>query len=404
MEKSEKSGSDNPCGAVVLSSSYTALAIVRSLGRKDIPVWILDNKASPTGLSRYVKRSFPLNLENELGQFELLVEIAQKYNLVDWALFPDSDKGATFIAKYYHELSKYYKLTTPPWDILKWAVDKRLTYQLAAEVHVGFPKVFYPKNRFEVEELDGRFPMILKPAHHQLHDIFSTGRAWQANDRTELLKLYDEICEVTDSSIIMIQEMISVRAGNQLSYGALCKDGQVLADAFAERVRLDPPEFGTSTYIELIKRPEIEGPSKRFLEKINYTGIVEIDFMLDERDGSYKLLDVNARAWGWIAMCAYAGVDFPYLMWKLIRGENIAPIHARAGVRWIRTMDDLRSSIKLMQKGSLSLGKYFASLKGVRHQLYVSDDLKPSIVDFYSIRDWLIVRAKKMLGGKPRVV
>ncbi len=399
MKNIKENRSGNSCGAVVISSSYTALAIVRSLGRNGIAVWILDDKNTPTGLSRYVKKSFPLNVENETEQVELLIEIAQKYNLHGWALFPDGDKGASVIARHYDALAEYYQLTTPPWDVLKWAVDKQLTYQLAAEVGVDFPKVFYPKNRADVLELDGKFPMILKPTHHQGNDAFSNSRAWQANDRTELLSLYDEMRGLTDPSVILIQEMIFSGAGTQFSYGALCKDGKVIADVFAERIRLTPLIFGSSSYVESIERPEIEAPSKKFLEKINYTGIVEIEFMLDKRDGLYKMLDVNARAWGWIAMCAYAGVDFPYLMWKLAQGESVTAVRARPGVRWMRSVDDLKTSIQAMRNGSLSFGNYLTSLRGVKHQMYVWDDVRPALSDFFQFINRIFRKLGKMLLG-----
>ena len=40
-------------GAVVLGGDYQGLGIVRSLGRRDIPVWILDDELSIGRFSRY---------------------------------------------------------------------------------------------------------------------------------------------------------------------------------------------------------------------------------------------------------------------------------------------------------------------------------------------------------------
>ncbi len=389
-----------PRGAVVFATSYTALAIVRSLGRHGIPVWILDDGQSPTRFSRYVLRSFPLPVENENQQIKLLLEIAQKYDLHGWTLFPDSDKGATLIANYYNVLEKYYRLTTPTWDVLQWAVDKRLTYSLAAEAGVAYPYTFYPKNREDVEKFSGQFPMIMKPAHHLGHDAFSNGRAWRAKDRDELLSLYDEMNGFAHSSVMMIQEMILNGADTQFSYAALCKDGSVLADIFAERKRLNSPEFGVGVYVETIEKPEIEGSAKKWLEKNNYTGLVEIDFIFDRRDGLYKILDVNARAWGWIAMCASAGVDFPFLMWKQAHGEPISPVRGRAGARWVRTLIDFEASVHAILAGSLSLRQYLASLKGVRHETYVLDDLKPALMEFGQFAKSAFRKLWKVVSGR----
>lgn len=388
-----------PPGAVVFATSYTALAIVRSLGRHGIPVWILDDGLSPARFSRYVLRSFPLPTENEQIKL-LLLEIAQKYDLHGWTLFPDGDKGATLIANYYGQLAEHYRLTTPPWDVLQWAADKRLTYQLAAEAGVAYPKTYYPKSRADVEELAGQFPMIMKPAHHMGRDAFSSGRGWRAKDREELLSLYDEMNGLVDPSVMMIQEMILNGADTQFSYAALCKDGNVLADIFAERKRLSSPEFGVGVYVETIEKPEIEAPAKRWLEKNNYTGLVEIDFIYDRRDGLYKMLDVNTRAWGWIALCTDAGVDFPFLMWKLSNGESIPPARGHAGVRWVRTLMDFEASVRAISAGSLSLRQYFASLKGVRHEMSVWDDLKPALMEFRQFANRTFRKLLKVVSGR----
>lgn len=48
-----------------------------------------------------------------------------------------------------------------------------------------------------------------------------------------------------------------------------------------------------------------------------------MEFKSDFRDGQYKLLDVNPRAWGWHSLCAPCGVDFPYLAYREALGEPL---------------------------------------------------------------------------------
>jgi D-aspartate ligase len=374
---------NKPLGALVIASSYTALGIIRSLGRHKIPVWVIGDRFSINGVSRYARRVFPIQGTSEEEQALFLIELAKQHNLKGWAIFPDSDKSVGMIAHHYEALAKYYKLTSPTWDVVEWAFDKHLTYQLAEELNLAYPKTFYPHNRADVDALEGVFPMILKPANHQGNDRFSIiSGAWQANNRAELLSLYDRANAAADESVIVIQEMIPGGGEAQFSYAALCKNGHVLARVFAQRKRLLPVDFGSSSYVEtIINTPEIEEPAQRWLEKIKYTGIVEVEFKFDSRVNRYKLLDVNARAWGWHVLCRYAGVDFPYLMWKLVNDEEIPPTHAPAGVRWLRTAYDLMSALQSIQRGSLSWGDYLNSLKGAHHDIYTLDDLMPAIAE-----------------------
>ena len=56
---------------------------------------------------------------------------------------------------------------------------------------------------------------------------------------------------------------------------------------------------------------------------VKVTGVVEIEFKHDHRDGRYKLLDVNPRAWTWNALGSIAGVDFAHVLWRLAMGEAV---------------------------------------------------------------------------------
>ncbi len=93
------------------------------------------------------------------------------------------------------------------------------------------------------------------------------------------------------------------------------------ASLTARRARQHPREFGrAATYVETVEAPEIELYSERFLKAINYHGVVEIEYKRDPRSGQYKLLDVNARTWGFHSIGSASGVDFPYLTTQIRSG------------------------------------------------------------------------------------
>lgn len=386
MDQQDEKEISQPVGALVFASSYTALGIVRSLGRRGIPVWVLGDRFSLAGVSRYAKRSIPFvdKGADEAAQVAFLVRLARQHNLTGWAIFPDSDKNVALIGRNRAVLAEYYKLTSPSWDVAQWAFDKKRTYQLAEELGIDYPKTFYPVNRAEVEKIEAAFPMILKPANHQGSDRFSIiSGAWRANDREELLSLYDQASEaVGGKPIITMQEMIPGGGEAQFSYTALCDEGRVLACLFAQRKRLLPVDFGASAYAETVADiPEMEEASRRWLARVGYSGLVEVEFKFHAGTGHYKLLDVNARAWGWHALCRYAGVDYPYLMWRLVQGQPVEPVRGRAGVRWMRTAYDLMSALQLIRRGTLSVRDYLESLRGVHHDVYVWDDLMPAVFE-----------------------
>ncbi len=93
------------------------------------------------------------------------------------------------------------------------------------------------------------------------------------------------------------------------------------------------------------------------------------------------MLDVNARAWGWIAACLDADVEFPYLLWQMLHGKKVSPAQVRPGIRWVRTFYDLMASIQEMRHGNLKVGDYFESLKNAEHEMYILDDPLPALFE-----------------------
>jgi len=134
--------------------------------------------------------------------------------------------------------------------------------------------------------------------------------------------------------------------------------------------------------VETLDFPEIEELSERFLKAINFYGIVEVEFKQDHRDGKFKLLDVNARTWGFHSLGTPAGVDFPYLLFADQIGQEVEPSRARAGVGWLRLVADVPTAASDILQGHLKLTDYFQSLKRTRvESVFASKDPLPSIAE-----------------------
>ncbi|MDQ3900543.1 MAG: ATP-grasp domain-containing protein [Actinomycetota bacterium] len=370
-------------GALVIGSGLHGLGVIRSLGRHGIPVWVLRDEQVPATASRYARRSLPWPALDEAHQCAYLLDLAERYDLAGWVLFPTSDEAAAMIGRHHAALSECFRLTTPSWEVIRWAYDKRNTYRLAADLGLDHPWTRIPANREEVAALDCDFPVILKPAIHQPHNHFAGAKAWRIENHEELLARYDEACAVVAPEVIMVQELIPAGAEQQFAFAALCVDGRPLASAVAGRGRQYPVDFGeASSYIQTVDQPEIEAAARRFLAALNYTGLVQIQFKRDPRDGRYKLLDVNARVWGSHTLCQRAGVDFPYLCWQLLQGRAVPEVRARTGVRWVRMKTDLRAAAAEMRRGRLTLGAYLRSLRGpLEFAVVAVDDPLPAVVE-----------------------
>ena len=122
--------------------------------------------------------------------------------------------------------------------------------------------------------------------------------------------------------------------------------------------------------------------ARRVLAALRFDGLVEIEFKRDPRDGELKLLDINPRVWGWHTLGRRAGVDFPYLLWRMVGGETISELQGRPGVRWVRALTDVPQAIGAIRAGRLSILEYLWSLRGpIEFAVLAADDPLPALLE-----------------------
>ena len=369
-------------GAVVIGGDHPGLAIARSLGRRGIPVVVIDDQYSISSFSNYVTRVVRVpDLKHEQTSVDSVLEVGRRLELKDWVLFPTRDENVAAFSIHRECLAEFFRVTTPPWETIRWTWDKNNTYQLAEQLGIPVPRTWNPKSASDLPDLFPRLPLAIKPAVKE-NFFYATGaKAWRAETPEQLQKLYNRAARDIRAEEILVQEIIPGDGLRQLSYCAFFREGRAHSVMLARRMRQHPREFGrAATYVETVELPEIEDLSERFLRAINFYGIVEVEFKQDPRDGKYKLLDVNARAWGFHGLGQAAGVDFPYLLFADQCGQVLEPRRAVPGLGWLRLLPDLPTVVSDLSTGYLKFGSYWNSLRSTRvESVFCLQDPLPSI-------------------------
>jgi D-aspartate ligase len=389
-------------GALVLGANYRALGVVRSLGRRKIPVRLVKNDdSSIAALSRYVGQPLGWTAGDEEAQVEHLLRLAEQHALDGWTVIPTDDDTAVLTSRWRRRLGERYIVAAPQWEAMQWAYDKRLTYKLASDLGIDQPRTWFAATFDELHAVPWEPPVILKPGIQRGHNPFIHEKAWPVPDRATLKSRYDAARAFLPADEIMLQEVIPGDGTSQLSYGALAHQGRILASITARRTRQHPMDFGRqSTYVETIVSPDVAENARRLIEGMSYTGLVEVEFKRDTRDGRPKLLDINARVWGWHTLGGRAGVDFPYLEWCMIHGEPVPEVHAPPGVRWVRMATDLPTIAREILGGRMSVRAYLSSLRGpLEHAMICRDDPLPGIADAPLIA---MIRLRRLLRSGKR--
>jgi predicted ATP-grasp superfamily ATP-dependent carboligase len=230
---------------------------------------------------------------------------------------------------------------------------------------VPVPDTMYPESEEELYRLSFDFPVILKPSIVANFISVIKLKAILANNLDELVRYYRFMASVIDRSEIMVQELIRGGTRNLFSFCSFFRDGEVRGKIMARRLRQHPMDFGTSTtYAVTCDIPELEELATKVLRKMNYYGLSEVEFMFDEKDNVYKLIDINTRTWAWHTLGAKAGVNFPLLLYKDMHNEGFSVESFETGIKWVREVTDFTIAMTEVLKRSMTIKDYLRSLKG----------------------------------------
>jgi D-aspartate ligase len=353
-----------PPGALLLGSDFKALGVARSLGRRGIPVAMVDNLPRAGWFSRYVRRRYRWPGPMSGAAFlDFLLDVGRRGGMQGWVLFPTQDENLELVARNYESLSDFYRLVTQPWSILKWAHDKKLLHVIAEGAGVGHPRTWYPPSENELRTMDIRFPAILKPAI-SINLQYATGRkALAAANPEALVDAYRRVLAVVPADAVMVQELLI--GASQYSVAAFCEGGRVVSAMTARRTRQYPIDFGlSSSFVEAVEAPHLLELAGRLLRRLGMTGMVEVEFIEDPSDGAMKVLDVNARPFGWHTLCIASGLDLPWMQYGYALGRHPRRVLPRYGLRWIRLMTDLPAGAQAVRAGIITPLQYVRSLRG----------------------------------------
>jgi D-aspartate ligase len=371
-------------GALLLGADYRALGVARSLGRRRIPVWLIKQGGHlVASTSRYVSRRLPWPEGTDEAKVDFLLDLSSRHSLKEWMLLPTDDYTVSLVAHHHEVLADSYRMTVPPWEVLQWACDKRLLHHLAQRLGVHQPWTLCVSSREGLAAADCPFPVILKPAVRTMPGGLAIPKAWRADDRRSLMARYDEACQAVTAENLIVQEIVPGGGEEQFSYAALCRGGSSLASIVARRIRQFPMDFGQfSTYVETVDEPGVIQPAEQLLNAIRFSGLAEVEFKRDPRDGRFKVFDINPRVWGWHTLSKCAGVDFPYLLWLLIKGDPVPELRGVAGKHWMHVSADLRVAVEEILSGRLSLRSYLRSFRGpLESAIFSWDDPMPGLLD-----------------------
>lgn len=359
---------------------HGVLGIARSLGRLGVPVHRVGReRAAPAARSRFIAgwRVVPGSATDEdaLGLLRGLGE-----ELGRPILIAADDAACVFVEDHADELQQRFLLPRQPAGLVRALSSKRGMYQLCHENGIPTPQSFFPQSEAELIELAraGTFPTVLKCINAA--DAPATSpRVLIAKDIDELTAGYRQM-ETPGLGNVMLQEYVPGTPETVWMFNGYFDERSECKVGFTGRkIRQSPPYTGATTLGVCLPNETVQEVTEGFMRSIGYRGILDIGYRFDERDGKYKLLDVNPRIGGTFRLfVGDNGIDVLRAMHLDLTGRDVPSTELPEGRRWIVEPLDVTSSIVYRRRGDIRLGEWLRSFHGVREGAWwASDDPLP---------------------------
>lgn len=353
--------------------------MVRSLGRRGVPVYATGTNGSFVSYSRW-HRAVP----SEWGEppspatlCDYLIRLPHE----GMVLIPTTDDWALAVARLPAPLAARFPASLPSPGSLEVLIDKGRFAAVLERLGVPHPRTVCvdPEDDWAGLPADAFTDAFLKPRDSQVFRSRFGVKALHFQTPHEAVTLAREARKA--GLEVMLQEYVpGPPSHHYMVEGFVDRTGRVCARFVRQRLRMFPPDFGDSTYMVSVSIDCVRGAVEsleRLLAHLFYRGVFEAEFKYDQRDGQFKLLEVNARPWYFIGFAADCGVDFCAMAYRDALGLAVEPVHTYEPGRHCIVGSDRFACWALFRQGQLSVWAWLRSWIGASQMLFAWDDPIP---------------------------
>lgn len=266
--------------------------------------------------------------EGKEAFFEDFKNLLEKYSHDKVIYFPGEEQTTDHVAEYIKQYGQgNIVCLLPDYSLYEMFRNKRTLNHYCIEN--GFPA---PKEYDSSDLPDVPYPVLLKPeigsgSHGQF-------RLYKKEDYTE------EIKATVAKEPFLVQELLPNGKDVQGAF-FLCYNGNVVGSYTHIRIRTSPEEGGVTVLSSLKDDPQLIEQGKALLEHAGWEGLIMLEYIYDDRDGVYKLIEANPRSWGSIMLSEYSGAKLLSNYIRICLGQKIVvpEMKKEAFIRWLFPMD-----------------------------------------------------------------
>lgn len=382
----QKGGTGKNAPVLILGGGVTALGTARSLGPLGIPVFATCGTGDLAAYSRWVRvlgGGLP-----EFSSVEQLIEYLLKAPVERMMLMPCSDTWAEVVASLPPAMAARFPSFVSPLAVLQRLTDKEKFAGLVREHGIPHPQTLFMDDVSGLRGLDDSpgTQFFLKARNSQQFIARTGVKAYMVSSLDEVRR---RVAELSAAGLgVVLQEYVPGPPSNHYFVdGFADRHGAIRARFARQRLRMDPPHFGNSTYLRsvaLAEVPDIVVTVDRLITASGLRGIFSVELKRDERTGVAKVLEVNARPWWYVHYATACGVNVCEMTYRAALGESLPAFDGSylVGRTCVYVRPDYRACRELRRAGQLSLATCIKQWLTAEHMITSSSDPMPAVYRF----------------------
>ncbi len=379
---------------IILGGGVHGLGIVRSFQKTKIPVYVFSIDQDFIRFSRFCKivKCPDPKTEEFISFLKNFCSVFDRKPVI----FATSDLFLMTLVRNKVVLEEVAYVPTCNSELIDKLIEKRYLYDLAEKVGISYPKTkILPAEEISMSiTKEMTFPLIIKPSVNITFEKFFGDKALFANNSEDLSHFINDVRMFNYVGPIVIQEYIPgdmTKLYTITSY--VDQTHQIRGYSIGHKIRQYPAKTGTITSGLVEHVESILEMSKRFLFEVGFYGISNIEYKYDERDGLYKLMEINPRTGLWNLSVLESGINLPLMAYHDILGEKILDASNPEGrLIWAYTLYDMLISLHGYKRNgeseeTLSFMQWRKSLTGCRRvdAIFKWNDPLPAIANTISL-------------------
>lgn len=268
-------------------------------------------------------------------------------------------------------------------ELMDNLLTKLKFYQICDQYGIHYPGTFiYDRSRGEDFSLPFGFPVILKPSNgikYWKHEFPTQKKVYRIRDAQTLKSVINQIYEAGYDDSLIIQDFIpgdDSQLRVMMCYSGRDRKVKLMSLAHVMLEEHTPHGLGNTAVLITEYDEELSEMLRRFLEKVGYTGYSTFDIKYDQRDGKFKVLEINLRQGRSNYYVTGAGNNLAKYVVEDYMDEKELKLEI-ANVRKLWTMIPLRVAFRYVKgEGNLRQMKQLVREKKVIRPLFLKGDNK----------------------------